>query len=360
MALDGGGDGYLLSPVEPALLVATVRSLIRQWQKQEDLRSVKATLEQERSRTRFARMAANYGVWDWNVASGQLRWCDELHLVFGTDPSERMTTARWFDLIHEDDREATESAMRRAADGNERFRAEYRIWRNGEGRWLESIGNRMIEAGDAKTQVLSGITIDVTERKRVEEGLRSSEERFRMATRVANEAIWEWNLETDTVSWSDTFAKLLGRTVENGSSPDWWFSHIYPNDRERVSASIYAALNGTASSWECEYRLERPDGTWANIYDRAVIARDHAGKALRIIGAMLDSTELNVTRHRLRVLTGLLPICSACKKIRDAAGSWHVLESYIHDHSEAKFSHGMCPDCAVRWYGAEAGQATAE
>jgi hypothetical protein len=56
--------------------------------------------------------------------------------------------------------------------------------------------------------------------------------------------------------------------------------------------------------------------------------------------------------RELRVLEGMLPICGFCKKIRDEAGSWHTLEGYITEHSEAVFSHGVCPDCERKHYGA--------
>jgi hypothetical protein len=52
----------------------------------------------------------------------------------------------------------------------------------------------------------------------------------------------------------------------------------------------------------------------------------------------------------VKTLSGLLPICASCKKIRDDSGYWNQLESYIHKHSEAKFSHGICPDCAKKLY----------
>jgi hypothetical protein len=54
---------------------------------------------------------------------------------------------------------------------------------------------------------------------------------------------------------------------------------------------------------------------------------------------------------RIKVLNGLIPICASCKKIRDDKGYWNQLEQYIHDHSEAKFSHGVCPECAEKLYG---------
>ena len=60
--------------------------------------------------------------------------------------------------------------------------------------------------------------------------------------------------------------------------------------------------------------------------------------------------ELRDAATRIRVLHGLLPICCGCKKIRDDTGYWRAIEEYLTKHSEAKFSHGMCPDCFVRLY----------
>jgi PAS domain S-box-containing protein len=61
--------------------------------------------------------------------------------------------------------------------------------------------------------------------------------------------------------------------------------------------------------------------------------------------------ERNAALDRVRLLSGLLPICAACKKIRNDEGNWQQLESYISQHSQAKFSHGMCPDCGKQYYG---------
>jgi hypothetical protein len=55
--------------------------------------------------------------------------------------------------------------------------------------------------------------------------------------------------------------------------------------------------------------------------------------------------------QKIRILKGYLPICSHCKKIRDDEGHWQQLEKYISDHSEAQFSHGVCPICMRKYYG---------
>lgn len=53
---------------------------------------------------------------------------------------------------------------------------------------------------------------------------------------------------------------------------------------------------------------------------------------------------------RMKYLEGFLSICASCKKIRDEKGNWHPIESYIHARTEAKFSHGVCPECAEKLY----------
>ena len=65
------------------------------------------------------------------------------------------------------------------------------------------------------------------------------------------------------------------------------------------------------------------------------------------------NAELKETLANLRVLRGLMPICSRCKKIRDSEGYWKRLEEYIEQHSEAQFSHSLCDKCANELYGAQ-------
>jgi YesN/AraC family two-component response regulator len=84
-------------------------------------------------------------------------------------------------------------------------------------------------------------------------------------------------------------------------------------------------------------------------------------KSASIVGMEKDARRHNEERERLiaelqeaiakvRQLSGLLPICAGCKKIRDDKGYWNQLESYISEHSEAEFSHGICPECMKRLY----------
>ena len=60
--------------------------------------------------------------------------------------------------------------------------------------------------------------------------------------------------------------------------------------------------------------------------------------------------ELTAARANLRILAGLLPICANCKKIRDDTGFWHSVEQYMQDHTDATFTHGICPDCTEKLF----------
>lgn len=70
-----------------------------------------------------------------------------------------------------------------------------------------------------------------------------------------------------------------------------------------------------------------------------------AGEKIRI-----QRDELEKALHELKVLHGILPICSSCKKIRDEGGSWKHVEVYVHEHTDAEFSHSLCPECVARLY----------
>jgi PAS domain S-box-containing protein len=161
-------------------------------------------------------------------------------------------------------------------------------------RWLETSVYPLKDDG------LIAYFRDVTDRKHMEEALRESEERFRLATKATNDAIWDIDLKTGTVSWNDTYSVLYGRPPETSNSWQWWIDSIHSEDRERTVGDLRAAIASGASGWTCEYRFRWADGEWAHIYDRAYIARDASGSAWRVIGAMQDLTERKQVEATLR------------------------------------------------------------
>jgi DNA-binding response OmpR family regulator len=88
------------------------------------------------------------------------------------------------------------------------------------------------------------------------------------------------------------------------------------------------------------------------IANRELLARvDAYVRILRLYRQLRDkNTELEAALEKVKMLSGMLPICSSCKKIRDDTGYWSQVESYVQKHSEATFTHGLCPDCAKKYF----------
>ncbi|MGX4643949.1 EAL domain-containing protein [Massilia sp. SYSU DXS3249] len=151
-----------------------------------------------------------------------------------------------------------------------------------------------------------GLTVyfrDVTEARKTEESLRISEERFRTIARATTDVVWDWNLEDDTLWASDSIESVFGYTTTDFSGPiRAWSEHIHRDERERVVGRIRSALEGGETQWMDEYRFLRKDGSIALVLDRGYIIRDGAGRATRMIGAMVDLTERRQAERRIEYL----------------------------------------------------------
>lgn len=152
------------------------------------------------------------------------------------------------------------------------------------------------------------------------------------------------------------------RTVE-GPHPRL-FKHGTDIEIDSDERPVVRALKLGDSSKNEVLDIETSDGDKRVISSSIAPVRDRRGRIQGAVAVNQDITvskrlekereELNRSleeaRANLKVLSGLLPICASCKRIRDDEGIWEQLEQYIHSHSEADFSHGICPDCMRRLY----------
>jgi PAS domain S-box-containing protein len=256
-------------------------------------------LRESEERFRFAQRAAGIGTFDWNIKTGVNTWTPELEALYGLPPGRFARTQNaWEDLVHPDDRTRVRQRVAESFHTGSSTEEEWRIvWPDGSVHWIAGRWQVFQDAGESVRMM--GVNIDVTDRKNMEEALRNSEERFRLAIKATNDAIWDIDLRVGTVSWNDTYSQLYGRP-ESADSLQFWIDRIHPEDRARTVDDFKAAIGRGASSWTCEYRFHRADGEWAYIYDRAYIARDSAGNASRVIGSMQDLTEQKKAEAALR------------------------------------------------------------
>ncbi|HKN33949.1 MAG TPA: EAL domain-containing protein [Terriglobales bacterium] len=138
--------------------------------------------------------------------------------------------------------------------------------------------------------------------KHAQEALRESEERYALAARGANDGLWDWDLQANTVYFSPRWKTMLGyEPGEIGDKPEEWLSRIHDADRERVKEEISAHQTGATVQFESEHRVLHKDGTFRWMLCRGLAVHGSSGKALRMAGWQTDVTEAKVSDP----LTGL-------------------------------------------------------
>src|SRR5581483_4373870 len=198
----------------------------------------------------------------------------------------------FFRIIHPDDlhgfKDLTRAIFANQKEGTREYRLRHQ--KTGEYHWVED--KVVPQVGpDGKIVSIFGVARDVTERKKVEKELQESQERFQLVGRATNDAIWDWDLLTNRVSWSRA-AETLFRYPrgEIGIDAGWWSDRIHPEDKKRVVSRIQAVIQRAGHSWSSEYRFRRGDGSYAYILDRSYVIHDAEGKPVRMVGAMTGIT----------------------------------------------------------------------
>lgn len=171
---------------------------------------------------------------------------------------------------------------------------------------------------------------DISEQKAIEEELRKSNERYRLATRASFDAIWDADLVNETINWGEGFETLFGHKV--GSFPtqsNTWEKYIHPEDRERVikQLNIILTTHKNQCTWTDEYRFLKSDGSVAYILDRGIILRDADGKAIRMVGAMQDITELKQKEEELKKINNRY--YTATKATSDVVWDWDLENNLV-------------------------------
>jgi len=186
------------------------------------------------------------------------------------------------------------------------------------------------------------------ERARSEAALRSTEERYRLAARATNDAIWDWDLITNHVQWNEALHATHGHALADVEpTGNWWIRHIHPEDRARVDTNIHAVIDGGGEHWTDEYRFLRADGTYAHVLDRGFVARDRNGRALRMIGAMLDLSARKQAEQSLRDSEDHLRMATAATRL--GIFDFHPQKQELVWDARCKELFGLPPDAAVSY-----------
>ncbi|HSB66859.1 MAG TPA: EAL domain-containing protein, partial [Anaerolineales bacterium] len=130
---------------------------------------------------------------------------------------------------------------------------------------------------------------EISERQRVEDALRESEERYSLAVRAANDGLWDWNLNKGTIYYSPRWKQMLGFSDEEiTEDPNEWFNRVHPDDLAQLKTNISAHIKGLSAHFECEYRMQHSNGTYRWMLSRGMAVMGSNKSALRMAGSQTD------------------------------------------------------------------------
>jgi diguanylate cyclase (GGDEF)-like protein/PAS domain S-box-containing protein len=164
----------------------------------------------------------------------------------------------------------------------------------------ETTGEQAARA-DALAELNAALNEEVETHRRAAERLRLSEERYALAARGANDGLWDWNLATGAMYYSERWCEMVGELSRPlAPNADEWFSRVHLSDLPQLKVDIAAQAAGARSHFLSEHRLRHADGYFIWVLCRGIVVRDTEGRALRIAGSMTDITPRKDLEERLR------------------------------------------------------------
>ena len=135
------------------------------------------------------------------------------------------------------------------------------------------------------------------------EQVRSSEERFQLATKATSDMIFDFDVQTGMAWVSEEFRERCGLGDQDHIPLTFFIEHIHPDDQDRIAAYVAAVLDSTSTLGTNEYRFRKLDGTYGHFNERVFIVRDANHRPIRVIGALVEVTELKIAGQAIAALS---------------------------------------------------------
>jgi PAS domain S-box-containing protein/putative nucleotidyltransferase with HDIG domain len=260
-----------------------------------------ADLREANNRLALAQRAAKAGVWGWDIPSGKLTWSPEFLELFGLPADTEASFDIWRTTLHPDDVEAAEQPLTDAIERHVALESEYRIVRpDGEQRWIAAPGDTFYDESGAPLR-MTGICLDITERKQIEEALRQGEARYRALAETSPDIIFVIDREDRILYVNSKAAASVGRSPEElvGALRADLFGG---ETAARMESSLQLVFE-TGEPLEVDSQLEYPTGErWVST--SLVPIKDAEGRVEAVFGTSRDITERKraadeLSRYRL-------------------------------------------------------------
>lgn len=295
-AMVAGVNDYMMKDNLARLIPAIEREL-QEARHRKARYSAENNLKESEKRLKIALSAGGMGVWEWKIVTDNLFWSSECYEIIGR--SEPVASLKDFtDLLYPEDFDLVMNLVRNAIETRKPLNVEFRIINpNDEIKWLASFGQAEYDDnGDPQTFI--GTVQDITERKKSEESLRESEEKFRALVQATTQFVWSANSNLVTDVFPDWWTELTGQKIEN--TRNWgWLEALHPEDREPTQ-KIWKNAQTQKSLFNTILRIKTKNGGYRFFAARGVPIFNQSGNLVRWIGALTDITERTLSEEELK------------------------------------------------------------
>lgn len=250
------------------------------------------TLKDREAKLISAQQIAKLGYWERNIDTGALFWSSEVFKILEINKNIKPSFELLIAAIHPEDVDIFIKERQAALLGEKKMDLEHRILlKDGTIKWVHQTG-KLQKSADKRSILLDGTIQDITERKKIEEKLKESIQRYENVTKATDDAIWDWDLLNNKVYRGEGFKTSFGFDLALLNSTETnWKNYIHPDDEPIVAKSLSDAINSDENYWNHEYRIIKPDRTEVFVQDRAYLIRNKNNEVIRIVGALKDVSE---------------------------------------------------------------------
>jgi PAS domain S-box-containing protein len=222
--------------------------------------------------------------------------------------------------------------------------SRFRIQGRAQGAALHSMTLEVAGYRKAIAALRARRQVELVGRVQAERGLQLLEERYGLAIRGVDDALWEWNLKNDRAYFSTRWKSMIGYADHELSDRiDEWTERVHPDDGEAFMQALRRHLEGHTARFEHEHRLRHHDGGWRWIAARASLVRDAGGNASRIIGLMSDITPRKRVEEAVVEIAEGLSVSSSDEAlgrlVRSFAAALGVREAFVCECSDYPTTH---------------------
>ncbi len=344
-ALGSAARTIALALLATMLIAVVIRQVVR-------LNAARHSLETSRERYALAAAGSDDGIWDWDLVTGTAYESAHARELQGLPPgpeTQPLAQLQGQLTYHPDDAERRAVTLQAHLDGKTpAYEVEYRVRHpDGAYRWIR-VRALCVRAADGRPLRIAGSVSDVDVRRRAEEALRESEERYALAMTGSRGGHWVWEVDTDRLFGSGTLHELFDLPVDTQvTTRRAYFANVrlHPGDAARISSLGDDLVAGRVQRADFEYRIVLRDGSARWILTRSQAFRSE-GRGLRIAGVSVDISERKRTEEALRESEERFAL--AVEGSNDGIVDWDIVHDRLFISARALQILGIASDTLVR------------